>query len=113
MLEDMGVSLTEMDRKVLSTVRGFLALAMGGDHDKAGREMEAHLAERAVAWKPVSEVNRAVSESGFLGTRQGQDGEGCRGQGLEARHTRYLPWALNLGINHDRFWSMTPKINLT
>ena len=38
MLEDMGVSLTEMDRKVLSTVRGFLALAMGGDHDRAGRE---------------------------------------------------------------------------
>ncbi|MEI3503758.1 MAG: hypothetical protein V8Q42_08995 [Anaerovoracaceae bacterium] len=66
MLEDMGVSLTEMDRKVLSTVRGFLALAMGGDHDKAGREMEAHLAAGGSLDELVSEVNRAVSESGFF-----------------------------------------------
>lgn len=66
MLEDMGVSLTEMDRKVLSTVRGFLALAMGGDHDKAGREMEAHLASGGSLDELVSEVNRAVSESGFF-----------------------------------------------
>ena len=35
-LEDMGVSLTEMDQKVLTTVRGFLALAMGDDMEKAG-----------------------------------------------------------------------------
>lgn len=34
-LEDMGVSLTEMDQKVLTTVRGFLALAMDDDLEKA------------------------------------------------------------------------------
>ena len=34
-LEDMGVSLTEMDQKVLTTVRGFLALAMDDDMEKA------------------------------------------------------------------------------
>ena len=30
-LEDLGASFSEMDKKVLSTVRAFLALAMGGD----------------------------------------------------------------------------------
>ena len=43
-LEDLGASFSEMDKKVLSTVRAFLALAMGGDAEKAGKEIEAHIA---------------------------------------------------------------------
>lgn len=35
-LEEMGVALSDMDQKVLSTVRGFLALAIGGDLGKSG-----------------------------------------------------------------------------
>ena len=66
MLEDMGLSLTEMDKKVLSTVRGFLALAMDGDEEKAGREMEMHLANGGDLNEMMEEINKAVNESGFF-----------------------------------------------
>lgn len=66
MLEDMGLSLTEMDKKVLSTVRGFLALAMDGDEEKAGREMEMHLANGGDLNEMMEEINRAVQTSGFF-----------------------------------------------
>ena len=66
MLEDMGLSLTEMDKKVLSTVRGFLALAMDGDYEKAGKEMEAHLASGGDLNDFMAEINKAVQNSGFF-----------------------------------------------
>ena len=47
-LEDMGIALTDMDKKVLTTVRGFLALAMNGDFHRAGKELEAHLSKEAL-----------------------------------------------------------------
>ena len=45
-LEDQGVSLTSMDEKMLSTVRGFVSLAMGGDFDRAGDEIEVTFGKR-------------------------------------------------------------------
>lgn len=66
MLEDMGIALTGMDKRVLSTVRGFLALAMDGDYESAGREMQAHLANGGTLDEMMQEINRAVSESGFF-----------------------------------------------
>lgn len=65
-LEDMGVSLIGMDKKLLSTVRGFLALAMGGDMEKAGKEMEAHLIGGGSLDGFMSEINKAVQSSGFF-----------------------------------------------
>jgi len=65
-LEDMGVSLTGMDKKILSTVRGFLALAMGGDLEKAGKEMEEHLANGGGLEEMMTEINKAVESSGFF-----------------------------------------------
>ena len=61
-LEDMGVSLTEMDQKVLTTVRGFLALAM----EKAGMEIEQHLASGGSLDPLMESINKAVNESGFF-----------------------------------------------
>lgn len=65
-LEDMGVSLTEMDQKVLTTVRGFLALAMGDDMEKAGMEIEQHLASGGSLDPLMESINKAVNESGFF-----------------------------------------------
>ena len=65
-LEDMGASFTEMDKKVLSTVRAFLALAMGGDAEKAGKEIEAHIALGGSFDEIMDDINRAVEESDFF-----------------------------------------------
>jgi len=65
-LEEMGISLTDMDKKILSTVRGFLALAMGGDYVSAGKEMEAHLAKGGSLDEMMEEINKAVENSGFF-----------------------------------------------
>lgn len=66
MLEDMGLSLTNMDKKVLGTVRAFLALAMDGDEKKAGAEIEAHLINGGNLEEFMSEINEAVQNSGFF-----------------------------------------------
>ena len=65
-LEEMGISLTDMDKKILSTVRGFLALAMNGDYEKAGKEMEEHLENGGSLDEMLEEINKAVEESGFF-----------------------------------------------
>lgn len=65
-LEDMGVVLSNMEEKMLSTVRGFIALSMGGDIQRAGKEFEAHLASGGSIENIVEEINKAVSESGFF-----------------------------------------------
>ncbi len=65
-LEDQGVSLTSMDEKMLSTVRGFVSLAMGGDFDRAGDEIEAHLANGGNFDEIIKEIEGAVKESGFF-----------------------------------------------
>ena len=65
-LEDLGASFSEMDKKGLSTVRAFLALAMGGDTDKAGKEIEALLASGGNFDEIMEDINRPVEESGFF-----------------------------------------------
>lgn len=65
-LEEMGVTLSDMDQKVLSTVRGFLALAIGGDLEKAGQELEAHLSKGGSLDQMLREINQAVENSGFF-----------------------------------------------
>ena len=65
-LEEMGVALSDMDQKVLSTVRGFLALAIGGIWKKAGQELEAHLSKGGSLDQMLREINQAVENSGFF-----------------------------------------------
>lgn len=42
-LEDMGVSLDDMQKKNLSLIRGYFGLCAGIDAEKAGAELQAHL----------------------------------------------------------------------
>lgn len=65
-LEDMGVNFADMEKKTLSTVRGFLALAMDGNLDKAGTELEKHLASGGNIEEVVTEIGKAVEKSGFF-----------------------------------------------
>ena len=65
-LEDMGVSLAEMDKKIFSTIRGFLALTMNNDYEKAGEEIEAHLKNGGSLDDAVKDIAKAVDQSGFL-----------------------------------------------
>ena len=65
-LEEMGVNFADMEKKTLSTVRGFLALAMDGDLEKAGAELEAHLVAGGNVEDVVVEIGKAVEESGFF-----------------------------------------------
>lgn len=42
-LEDMGVTLEDMQKKNLSLIRGYFGLCAGLDREKAGSELQAHL----------------------------------------------------------------------
>lgn len=87
MLEDMGVPLTSMDKKLLSTVRGFVSLAMNGDSEKAGREIEAHLANGGNFDEIMKDIERAVKESGFFRTlskSQAKGNSAGKGKAAEA-----------------------------
>lgn len=87
-LEEMGVVLTDMDKKVLTTVRGFLALAMGSDMEIAGKELEEHLASGGNIEAMVEEINKAVSESGFFQALSQSETKGItEGEKQEAEET--------------------------
>lgn len=42
-LEDMGVSIDDMQKKNLSLIRGYFGLCAGLDAERAGSELQAHL----------------------------------------------------------------------
>lgn len=65
-LEEMGVALVSLDKKVMSTIRGFLALAMRTDIDTAGKALETHIINGGDLTEIMNEINKAVEESGFF-----------------------------------------------
>ena len=122
-LEDMGISLYEMDKRVLSTVRGFLALAMDDDMERAGVEIENHLAGGGSIDVIMDEINKAVNESGFFRSQSEQE----RGESKEQERREigksterikdkkqyssikqiindiYLPNAIIMGVDYNTF----------
>lgn len=90
-LEEMGIALTDMDKKVLTTVRGFLALAMDGDIEKAGKELEQHLSKGGSLDQMLQEINKAVETSGFFRAlsqgRQTGNGQGESTQTAEIKES--------------------------
>ena len=64
-LEDMGVSLTTKDTKTMSTIRGFVALAVG-DVQTAGKELEAHIVSGGKLDDILTEINHSIEDSGFF-----------------------------------------------
>ena len=65
-LEEMGVDLSGINKKALSTVRGFLALAVGGDLEEAGRILEEHLVNGGGLEEVLREIEEALVKSGFF-----------------------------------------------
>lgn len=65
-LEDMGASLTSPDKKVFSTIRAVVALAMGGDLDLANKELQAHLMAGGKLDEVLAEMTMAMEESNFF-----------------------------------------------
>lgn len=65
-LEDMGISLSEMDKKPMAAIRGFISLAIGGDLEMAGKELEMHIINGGKLDDIMQEVVKAVNESGFF-----------------------------------------------
>ncbi|MDR0287862.1 MAG: hypothetical protein LBI03_09215 [Clostridiales bacterium] len=64
-LEDMGISLTDLEQKPMTVIRGFLALAMG-DIETVGKELESHIANGGNFEEILSEITKAVQNSGFF-----------------------------------------------
>ena len=64
-LEDMGVSITSMDKKPMATIRGFIALAIG-DSEKAGKELEEHIVNSGKLDDILNDITKAVNDSGFF-----------------------------------------------
>ncbi len=65
-LEDMGIQIKDMGKKPLTTIRGFLALALNGDSELAGQEIAEHLTKGGKLDDLSEELNKAVSESDFF-----------------------------------------------
>lgn len=65
-LEDMGVSLTDMDGKVMTVARAYGALCMRKGIEAAGREIEEHVKHGGLL-NPIYEAFAAeVEKSGFF-----------------------------------------------
>ena len=65
-LEDNGVSITDMDKKPFSVIRGFLAVIMGVDNITAGKELSEHLKKGGSIEELASEISELVENSGFF-----------------------------------------------
>ena len=64
-LEELGIDLIGQNAKPLSTLRAFVALAVGAT-EKAGKELETHLANGGSLEEVMKEVNAALQKSGFF-----------------------------------------------
>lgn len=57
-LEDMGISMREMNKKQMVTMRAYFALCAGISNEQAGKEMEAHI----IAGGNFEEISTALNE---------------------------------------------------
>lgn len=57
-LEDMGISMREMNKKQMATMRAYFALCAGMSNEQAGKEMEAHV----IAGGNFEEISTVLNE---------------------------------------------------
>ena len=57
-LEDMGISMREINKKQMATMRAYFALCAGIRNEQAGKEMEAHV----IAGGNFEEISAALNE---------------------------------------------------
>ena len=85
-LEDMGVSLTDMRKKPMATIRAYFALCAGGDAEYAGSEIQAHM----LAGGDLTGVSEAMaaemSDSDFFQSLTTQQKEsGAEGEEIKSK----------------------------
>lgn len=64
--EDMGVQLTEIEKKSIMLLRAYAAVCMNCDAEKAGAELEAHITSGGDLKDLSGALSAAVEESGFF-----------------------------------------------
>jgi len=67
-LEDMGISLGEMQNKSFSFIRAYVSMCMGTSVEKAGREIELHLINKGKLEDVIDVIKGAMEDSDFFRT---------------------------------------------
>lgn len=65
-LEDSGVALTEMSKKPMSMARAYFAICLGGDTEKAGQEIQAHVVNGGNLNEIYTIMGEEMNESDFF-----------------------------------------------
>lgn len=65
-LEEEGLSLTDIQKKPLSVVRGYFALCYGGDKEAAGAEIEEHIIKGGTFDDLTEALTDAIDKSDFF-----------------------------------------------
>lgn len=65
-LDEMGVSIAEIQKKPMSVVRSYLALCMGADKDAAGEQIEQHIMNGGDLDELLDAMTYEINESGFF-----------------------------------------------
>lgn len=66
--EDMGVKLSELDKKSTMLLRAYAAVCMGCDAQAAGAELGAHIVGGGDLKGIADALNKAIEESDFFQT---------------------------------------------
>lgn len=88
-MEEMGVSLDSMKKMPMSAVRAYFALCLGGDRERAGKEIEAHLMTGEDLTPIIDAMTEEMNESDFfraLSTNKGE--EVAKDQGKEGKESK-------------------------
>lgn len=64
--EDMGIQMSEIDKKSVMLVRAYAAVCMNCDSDKAGNEIEQHIIGGGTLEEIAGAMNKAIEDSGFF-----------------------------------------------
>lgn len=65
-LEEMGLSLDDIEKKPMSLIRTYLMFSAGISKEQAGKEIEEHIAKGGEITDIISIMSEMMSESGFF-----------------------------------------------
>lgn len=65
-MEDMGISLEEMNNKKMSTVRAYFAICAGKGNDFAGKELNEHIVGGGSFKDIIEPMNKEMEKSDFF-----------------------------------------------
>lgn len=74
-LEDFGVSMSDVQAKAFSFIRGYIAYCGDIEPEEAGKEIEAHVVKTGNLDAVSNAIEKAVENSGFFQAFQKQETE--------------------------------------